>query len=90
MSCCIRSFRGFAIDCREGREIASVRGKEWKEGGREGGRRTLRPLDRSSISRLCVCNSNICPETLERSCWNVERKLARESRSVVLDYENEG
>ena len=38
------------------------------------------------MSELRSCKSEICPETSERSCWNVERYEASDERSSLLDY----
>lgn len=46
---------------------------------------TFRPLNSSSISLLRACRSDTCPETADRSVWNVERYDASESSSSVLD-----
>ena len=41
-------------------------------------------LKRLPMSLLRSCRSDICPETADRSFWNVERNDSRESRSWTL------
>ena len=45
---------------------------------------TRRLFSLCSISLLRSCNSNICPETTDRSFWNVERKDSNESSRETL------
>lgn len=45
---------------------------------------TLRATRRASMVLLRPWRSEMCPETAERSFWNVERKDARSVNSPVL------
>lgn len=40
------------------------------------------------MSLLLSCNSDICPDTADKSFWNVERNDSRESSKLTLVYEH--